>query len=222
MNSTRIIVARSNKAKLLRCIDELAPIRGYTGISNSAVKIPKGQSTEYNTDGIGFYSSLTIDGGIQVDQNTFFCFGGGSVGRTMCSILARMGTKRIFITDVNESRAQKLVQDINEMFAPIAMHASHEDFTNLPACTVILNASGLGMGTSIGQSPLPKKFMHPSQFFFDPCVRHVKSQFLLDAEAVGGRILNGRGAVLYQEIVQDLLRTNHGTRQVRCKRKRAE
>ena len=60
----------------------------------------------------------------------------------------------------------------------------------------MLNASGVGMGSTIGQSLLPKEYIKPSQFYFDACYNPAKTQFLLDAEEKGCRILNGLGNVV--------------------------
>ncbi len=97
---------------------------------------------------------------------------------------------------------ESLVADINENFAPVAEFVHHGDFSKLAACNVVLNASGIGMGAHIGESPLPKEHIQPSQFFFDACYNPDKTQFLLDAEEKGCRILNGLGMSLYQGAAQ--------------------
>ena len=58
------------------------------------------------------------------------------------------------------------------------------------------------MGKSIGQSPLPKEYIQSSQFYFDACYNPDKTQFLLDAEEKGCKILNGLGMSLYQGVAQ--------------------
>ena len=55
---------------------------------------------------------------------------------------------------------------------------------------------------TIGQTPLPKEFLQPSQFCFDACYNPDKTRFLLDAEEKGCRILNGLGMSLYQGVAQ--------------------
>ena len=65
-----------------------------------------------------------------------------------------------------------------------------------------MNASGVGMGKSIGQSPVAKEILKADQFCFDACYNPAKTQFLLDAEAQGCKILNGLGMSLYQGAAQ--------------------
>ena len=76
------------------------------------------------------------------------------------------------------------------------------DFSKIAACDVVLNASGIGMGAHIGESPMPEEYIQPSQLYFDACYNPDKTQFLLNAEAKGCRILNGLGMSLYQGAAQ--------------------
>lgn len=202
MNFAGFAVTKPNKVKVLQYLDELDPLCAKMGASNTVVKTPEGKLVGYNTDGIGFYTSLTEEGGVKVDQSVFFCFGGGGAGRAMCSVLAYKGARKIYITDAYEPCAKSLAEDINANFAQVAEFVPYGDFSKLAACNVVLNASGVGMGKSIGQSPLPKEYIQSSQFYFDACYNPDKTQFLLDAEEKGCKILNGLGMSLYQGVAQ--------------------
>ena len=209
MNFAGFAVTKPNKVRVLRYLDELDPLCKKMGASNTVVKTAEGKLIGYNTDGIGFYTSLTEEGGVDVKNSTFFCFGAGGAGRAMCSVLAYYGAKKIYITDFFEPCAQALVDDINNNFAPIAEFVHHGDTSKVPECDVVMNASGVGMGKSIGQSPVEKEILKPNQFCFDACYNPAKTQFLLDAEAQGCKILNGLGMSLYQGAAQIELWTGH-------------
>ena len=202
MNFAGCAVTKPNKVKVLEYLDELDPLCEKMGSSNTVVKTPEGKLVGYNTDGVGFYTSLTQEGGIKVNEIVLILIGGGCAGRALCSILAYHGARKIYITDAYEECAISLVGDINEKFAPIAEFVPLGDFSKLAACDVVLNASGVGMGSTIGQSLLPKEYIKPSQFYFDACYNPAKTQFLLDAEEKGCRILNGLGMSLYQGAAQ--------------------
>lgn len=202
MNFAGFAVTKPNKVKVLQYLDELDPLCAKMGASNTVVKTPEGKLVGYNTDGIGFYTSLTEEGGVKVDQSVFFCFGGGGAGRAICSVLAYKGARKIYITDAYEPCAKSLAEDINTNFAPVAEYVPYGDYSKLAACNVVINASGVGMGKSIGQTPLPKEYIQSSQFYFDACYNPDKTQFLLDAEEKGCRILNGLGMSLYQGVAQ--------------------
>ena len=194
-------ITKPNKVKVLNYLDELDPLCKKMGSSNTIVK-KDGKLIGYNTDGFGFLRSITKEAGITVSENSYFCFGAGGAGRAMCSILAYYGAKRIIITDIVPENANALVQDINSNFAPVAEAVSYGDFSKVPECSVVLNASGIGMGSTVGQSPLPTEYIQPSQFYFDACYNPDKTLFLKNAEAKGCKILNGLGMSLYQGAVQ--------------------
>lgn len=202
MNFAGFAVTKPNKVKVLEYLDELDPLCEKMGASNTVVKTAEGKLIGYNTDGVGFYTSLVEEGKVKVDESVFFCFGAGGAGRAMCSILAYHGARKIYITDYFDSAAEELVKDINENFAPVAEMVPKGDFSKIAACDVVLNASGIGMGAHIGETPMPEEYIQPSQLYFDACYNPDKTQFLLNAEAKGCRILNGLGMSLYQGAAQ--------------------
>ena len=202
MNFAGFAVTKPNKVKVLEYLDELDPLCEKMGASNTVVKTPEGKLVGYNTDGIGFIRSMERDGNVKIDENTYFCIGSGGAGRAMCSALAYYGAKKIYITDVFEESSKALVEDINKNFAPVAEFCPAGDFSKVKEATVVLNASGIGMGSHIGENPLPKEFISKDQFYFDACYNPAKTQFLLDAEEAGATILNGLGMSLYQGAAQ--------------------
>ena len=147
MNFAGFAVTKPNKVKVLEYLDELDPLCEKMGASNTVVKTPEGKLVGYNTDGIGFIRSMERDGNVKIDENTYFCIGSGGAGRAMCSALAYYGAKKIYITDVFEESSKSLVEDINKNFAPVAEFCPAGDFSKVKEATVVLNASGIGMGS---------------------------------------------------------------------------
>lgn len=195
-------VTKPNKVKVLQYLDELDPLCRKMGACNTVVKTPEGKLKGYNTDGAGFIRSITEEGGVTIPGGTFFCYGAGGAGRAICSELAYHGAQKIYITDLFEASARALVDDINTALASVAEFVEHEDHTHVRDCGVVINASGVGMGLSVGQSPMPPEYIRPHQFYFDACYNPEKTQFLLNAEARGCPILNGLGMSLYQGVAQ--------------------
>ena len=202
MNFAGFAVTKPNKVKVLEYLDELDPLCAKMGSSNTVVRTEEGKLIGYNTDGVGFYRSLQEDGGIDAEGTTFFCVGSGGAGRAMCSVLAYHGAKKIYIMDIFPESAKSLAHDINTNFAPVAEQVEYGDFSKIGEAQVVMNASGIGMGKSIGQSPIPKEKIGADQLCFDACYNPAKTQFLLDAEAQGAKILNGLGMSLYQGAAQ--------------------
>ncbi len=202
MNFAGFAVTKPNKVAVLKYLDELDPFCRKMGSCNTVVKTKDGRLIGYNTDGSGFYRSLTEEGQINVAESTCFCIGSGGVGRAICSILAYHHAPKIYITDIVADAAERLVQDINANFAPVAEVVAYGDYSKVKDCDVVINASGIGMGNTVGQTPLPEDYIQPHQFYFDACYNPAKTQFLLNAEQKQCRILNGLGMSLYQGTAQ--------------------
>lgn len=202
MNFAGFAVTKPNKVKVLEYLDELDPLCRKMGSSNTVVRTPGGRLIGYNTDGVGFHTSITQDGGVQVETSTFFCIGSGGAGRAICSILAYHGAPKIYITDQFEASGWALANDINKNFSPVAKFIPAGDFSRVSEADVVINASGVGMGASIGTSPMPAEYIRPGQLYFDACYNPARTQFLKNAEAKGCRVLNGLGMSLYQGAAQ--------------------
>lgn len=195
-------VTKPNKVKVLQYLDELDPLCRKMGACNTVVKQADGTLKGYNTDGSGFYLSVTEEAGFDIEGKTFFCFGAGGAGRAICSSLAYHGAKKIYVTDLYLSSSTALVNDIYQNFAPIAQVVNYGDYSSIQDCDMVINASGIGFGSTIGQTPMPPEYILSHQFYFDAAYNPDKTQFLLNAEARGCRIMNGLGMSLYQGVAQ--------------------
>ncbi|MDW7672607.1 MAG: shikimate dehydrogenase [Bacillota bacterium] len=195
-------VTKPNKVEVMKYVDEVDPLCEKMNASNTLV-LKDGRFKAYNTDGIGFLRSLQEEAPeVELPQTTFFCLGSGGAGRAICSVLAFYGAKRIFIANRTMSKAQDLVNDINEKFAPVAELVDLEDLASLKEkigeSDVIMNNTGLGMAATADKTPVPKEFLKPEQLCFDATYNPAKTRFLLEAELVGCKILNGLGMSLFQ------------------------
>ena len=195
-------VTKPNKVKVLQYLDELDPLCAKMGACNTVVKQADGSLKGYNTDGEGFYLSLVEETDFEAEGAECFCIGAGGAGRAICFALADKGAKKLYIAASRYENALKLAEDINSGFGDIAEAAVPGDYSKVCECGLVINASGVGMGASVGNSPIPAEYLQSDQLCFDACYNPAKTQFLLDAEAKGCRILNGLGMSLYQGVAQ--------------------
>lgn len=198
-------VTKPNKVEVLRYLDELDPLCEKMGASNTVV-IRDGKLIGYNTDGVGFLISLGEETDVQIPETTFFCTGAGGAGRAICSVIAYHGAKKIYICDLYEAAARELVDDINKNFAPVAEFVPFADAAlkteKIQASDFIINATGLGMASTADQTPYPKEILSPKQICFDATYNPQKTRFLIEAEEVGCKIMNGLGMSLHQGAAQ--------------------
>lgn len=195
-------VTKPNKVNVLQYLDELDPLCKKMGSCNTVVRTPEGKLKGYNTDGYGFYRDITENGGVTIEGNSFYLIGSGGAGRAIASTLAHYGAAKIYVADMFPESGISLVKDLMEIFGTDAEFVAEPDAEKFAACNVIINASGVGMGKSIGKSPISADFFKAGQFCFDACYNPAKTQFLMDAEAAGCQILNGLGMSLYQGVRQ--------------------
>lgn len=194
-------VTKPYKVDVMQYLDKRDPLCETIGACNTVVN-ENGILSGYNTDAEGFYRSLSEEGSVNVPESTFFCFGAGGAGRAICAVLAYNGAKKIYISDYNEQAAESLCRELSEKLSPIFENVPYGCYSPIQNCDVVINASGVGMGHSIGQSPMPGELVLPGQLYFDACYNPEKTCFLLNAERHGARILNGLGMLLWQGIAQ--------------------
>lgn len=204
-------VTKPNKVAVMQFLDEADPLCKKIGSCNTVVKTPEGKLRGYNTDALGFYRSLVENGGMEASGKNFFCFGAGGVGRAICCILADQGAKKVYITDIYPQAAEELAADINafvmkeagvEECEPVAVVVPHGEFSLVSECDCVINASGIGFGSTIGQTPVPKEYLRTGQLCFDACYNPAETKFLRQAKGLGLKTLNGLWMSLFQGVAQ--------------------
>ena len=196
-------VTKPNKVSVIPLLDELDPLCEKIGACNTIVKLPDGRLKGFNTDALGFLGSLREDAGIEsIEDMSFFCFGVGGAGRAIASALAYFGAKKVYLTARTEENVLKTVNDVNTRIAPVAKAVKLSELSVLLGCDVIINATGVGMGETMGMTPLAKEHMPTGKLYFDACYNPQRTRFLSDAEQLGNKTLNGLGMSLYQGAAQ--------------------
>lgn len=203
MSFAGFAVTKPNKVEIMKYVDEKDPLCEKMNASNTVVKLPDGRLKAYNTDGIGFYRALKEKmRDIKVKESTFFCIGAGGAARAICSVLAYYGAKKIYIASRTLSKVKVLVDEINENFASVAELVDIKDSfltkDKIAESDIVMNNTGLGMITSLDETPIPKEYLRSGQLCFDATYNPSKTRFLIEAEEMGCSIMNGLGMSLYQ------------------------
>jgi shikimate dehydrogenase len=205
MNFVGFAVTKPNKIEVMQYLDEIDELAEKMGSCNTIVN-SNGKLKGYNTDGEGFVRSLLMETGCKLEGSVFFCFGAGGAGRAICSTLAFRGAKKIYIVDKFVEASKSLAEDINTKFAPVAELVDFEDIEevnkNVSLANVVINASGIGMYPHLDEVPVSKEALNASQICFDATYNPLKTKFLLEAESIGCKILNGIGMVINQGVIQ--------------------
>lgn len=194
-------VTKPNKEFAVQFMDEMDSLAEKMGTINTVVRSADGKLKGYNTDGYGATKSLQLEG-VDFENSTFFVWGAGGTGKSVCFTMAHMGAKKMYICSRSE-KCEVLAKDLNEKFgrevAVAIRQANHDEVVKAAqTCDVLMNLSGLGMRGHEGETVIEKENIKPNQICFDATYNPLKTQFLLDAEAQGCKIINGLGMVIYQ------------------------
>ena len=194
-------VTKPNKEFAVQFMDEMDSLAEKMGTINTVVRSADGKLKGYNTDGYGATKSLQLEG-VDFEKTSFFVWGAGGTGKSVCFTMAHMGAKKMYICSRSE-KCEVLAKDLNEKFgrevAVAIRQANHDEVVKAAqTCDVLMNLSGLGMRGHEGETVIEKENIKPNQICFDATYNPLKTQFLLDAEAQGCKIINGLGMVIHQ------------------------
>lgn len=211
MNFAGLVVTKPNKVFVCPLLDELEPLAKAMGSVNTVVKTEDGRLVGHNTDGLGCVKSLQEDGGVDLNHSAFFCIGAGGVGRSIAYTLAHCGAKKLFITDIAPEAADSLCQAIERDYPGTAETVAMDDLEKVYEVSdrsdVILNLTGLGMGSHIGEMPFSERIFHPGQLAFDAIYNPAETKFLAEARKKGCAVLNGMSMNVYQGAIGFQLHT---------------
>ncbi|MBS3873914.1 MAG: shikimate dehydrogenase [Firmicutes bacterium] len=199
MNFAGLNVTKPNKIAVMPHLDEIEPSALVIGAVNT-VKVEEGRLIGYNTDGVGFATSLHQDLNINILGCSFFIMGCGGAGRAIATVLALRGARRIFLADVETNRAVELAADVNKLAAcaEVVSVDPRETQAALSQVDVFVNATAVGMNPHEDQTPLPAAWLDKRLVVCDILYNPLKSRLLQEAEQAGCRTSNGLGMVLYQ------------------------
>lgn len=199
MNVPGFAVTKPNKIAVLPYLDELDDLAAKMGACNTVTNIG-GVLKGYNTDGDGAVDDL-IQAGVNPAEHVFFSLGAGGAGKAVCFTLAHHGAKHIYIAS-RSSSCETLADELNETFGPIATACRVSDQARMldmvKRSTVLLNLAGVGMYPNTQDTWIDKAHLSHRPICFDATYNPIKTQFLLDAAAVGCQTINGIGMVIRQ------------------------
>ena len=178
---TGINVTIPYKKDVIPCMDELSPMAKRMGAVNTIVRRADGTLFGHNTDYFGF-SSMVHRSGLSVAGKKVLVLGSGGASNTAVKVLEDMQAHVVIISRSGENNYQNLHR--------------HAD------ASVIVNTTPVGMYPNTGVSPVDLKNFPKLEGVLDMIYNPARTQFLLDAEAQGCKILNGLGMSLYQGCAQ--------------------
>ena len=138
-----------------------------------------------NTDIYGFEQSLK-DLNFDGSNKTAYILGAGGVVSSVVIALNKLGVKKIVISNRTKNKAEALAKEYNLV---VSDWGKIVDFDIVINCTSV----GLKQGDSLGLD-----FSKVRDKIFYDIIYKPKTKFLIDAEGLGNKILDGKMMFLYQ------------------------
>lgn len=199
LNFTGVNVTIPYKQAVIPYLDEMSPIARACGSVN-LIQHREGRLIGYNTDGRGFMASLREEGISRLDHALII--GAGGAARAVVYELARTGTSRLDIFDVDLRRALDLAEFIEETTPARAVaHLMNPiTFAGLSSnADLIANCTPAGMYPDVGNSPIDTlEGARADAVVYDLIYNPSITRFLGLARARRMRIINGLAMLVHQ------------------------
>ncbi len=185
-------VTLPHKRAVIRWLDEIDAEAQAIGAVNT-IMFRQGRLLGANTDAAGFLQSLR-EGGVQVRGRTVFVLGAGGAARAVCCAVQQAGARALHIYNRTRERAESLAAEFGGTVADLEQAAA------LPAGSLVVNATRVGMAPEVDASPLPEPLFRPDCVYVDLVYNPLRTRFLQLAQAAGAATVDGLGMLIFQGV----------------------
>ncbi len=178
-----------HKQSVIEWCSEASPAVEAIGAANTLVPDGAGGFRADNTDAEGFLRALDERGAGEMTGVRVLLIGAGGAGRAVAyAVRSRGGT--LLVANRTPGRAAELGESV-----PFTVEAINEAAAE---CTLVVNATSLGMGSDEVPPELPLRGIGPDQSVNDLVYRPGGTPWLAAAAARGARTVDGLGMLLHQ------------------------
>lgn len=146
----------------------------------------------YNTDGAGFLHMLRF-AAVSPKGKRCLVLGAGGAGRSTAAALKKVGAE-VFLYRRNQKELEETCKELGVQAASV-----------LNGYDVLINASGVGMHETEGQSPVGAEAFEGAQVAVDLIYQPKETEFLRLAKSKGVRTVNGSTMLFFQAYYADCL-----------------
>lgn len=197
MGFTGLNITFPCKQAVIPLLDELSDEARGIGAVNTVV-FRDGKRIGHNTDCLGFAEGLRRGLG-DVDRRQVVQMGAGGAGSAVAHALLSEGVERLIIHEVDQARAQVLVDALNQHFgaerAVLGADLAHDVTTS----TGLVNTTPVGMAKLPG-TPLPPELLHVGLWVAEIIYFPLETELLKRARALGCRTLDGGTMAVFQAV----------------------
>lgn len=189
------------KKDIMKYIDDNTKEALLMGAVNT-VKNIDGRFYGYNTDAEGFSRSFKQESRTNFRDKKVALIGAGGAARAIAVKVAMEGARKIYVVNRTESKAREFIEMINGNVKNIAEYTLLDKnyiSSVFKESEIIINTTSVGMYPNIYESPTDKfDIFSKGQIVYDVIYNPTKTKFLIEAENMGCKTINGLGMLFYQ------------------------
>ncbi len=184
-----------HKEAILQIADIITDRAALIGAANTLIFRKDGKIHADNTDGSGFIANLRQNAPHwQPNAGPAVVFGAGGAARAVIASLIEVGVPEIRLTNRTRARADGLRSDFG---AQVVVQEWVQAVAQLGDAATVVNTTSLGM-TGKPDFRAPLNALNPRALVTDLVYTPLKTQFLIEAEAMGCTVVDGLGMLLHQ------------------------
>ena len=165
----------------------------------NTVRVLEGRCLKgYNTDSRGFFTHLKSDLMFDPKGRTVAVIGAGGGAKAVCFALAQKGAGQIAVYDVDQDKAQNLVNRIQDRFPKCALRVAKNIYElAIKKSQLLVNATPIGLKNG-DPSLVQVEDLHADLLVYDLIYNPAETELLKLAKRSGARASNGLGMLFYQ------------------------
>ncbi len=200
-NMAGVNVTIPHKENVLPLLDDITELAELIGAVNT-IENREGKLIGYNTDGSGFLDSLKQEAHFDPKGKDCVLLGAGGAAKAVSIMLAKEKAKSLLICDIDQEKAQSLVEHLSNNFDVKVSACPPKDEKLAKAikdCQLLINATPIGMHPKIKACPLDEKIKIPENILvYDLIYTPAETQLLQKAKKAGAKTMNGAEMLVRQ------------------------
>ncbi|MBA3908615.1 MAG: shikimate dehydrogenase [Rhodobacter sp.] len=184
-----------HKEAILNIADVVTDRAALIGAANTLIFRNDGKIHADNTDGSGFIANLRQNAPSWAPASgPAVVLGAGGAARAVVAALIEVGVPEIRLANRTRPRAEALRSDFG---AKVHVHEWVQAGNLLDDAATVVNTTSLGMAGK-PEFRVPLSRLNPDALVTDLVYTPLKTQLLIEAEAVGCTVVDGLGMLLHQ------------------------
>ena len=187
-----------HKEAIVRLLDEVVESALRIGSVNTVVN-EDGRLIGYNTDRSGFASALRSVHAEGPAGLTCFVAGAGGAARAVVAALTEEGAREIRVCNRTFERAVALCSQAASWGTAVCVAVPEDEAASAAAgCDLLVNATSVGLTSSIKESAVPVDNLHSKQIVLDLVYGTSATALVREAKARGAIAIDGKEMLVMQ------------------------